>query len=95
MFEKAVFEHNLISLSKAYENINFETLAKFLKIDITKILNFTFKMILEKKIKAKIDEINQIIFFDPEQSNALFFDKQISNFCLNVLQLADYIKRKK
>jgi hypothetical protein len=51
-------------------------------------------MILENKIKAKIDEINKFIYFEPEPTNALIFDKQIHNFCLKVLQLADYIKRK-
>ncbi len=54
----------------------------------------TFKMILENKIKAKIDEINEFILFEPEQTNSLFFDKQINNLCANVLLLADYIKNK-
>ena len=37
IFERAIFEHNLISLSIVYENINFETLTKFLKFDIEKV----------------------------------------------------------
>jgi hypothetical protein len=51
-------------------------------------------MIFENRIKAKIDEINEFIYFEPEQTNALFFDSQINNFCMNVLQLAEYIKTK-
>jgi hypothetical protein len=51
-------------------------------------------MIFENKIKAKIDELNQFIFFGPEKSNALFFDKQINNYCQNILQLAEYINNK-
>jgi hypothetical protein len=36
-FERAIFEHNLISLSKVYENINFTTLEKFLEMNIDKV----------------------------------------------------------
>jgi hypothetical protein len=64
LFEKVIFEHNLYSLSRVYENVSFGTLEKFLNLDKDKILSLTFKMILEKKINARIDEINDIIFFE-------------------------------
>ena len=51
-------------------------------------------MILENKLNAKIDEINEYIYFEPGKTDALYFDKQINNFCTDVLQLAEYIKRK-
>lgn len=62
-------------------------------------------MILEEKVKAKIDEINGIVYFDTgnnyfkrilklEISNSLLFDKQILNFCLKALHLSDYVKQK-
>lgn len=38
LFEKAIFEHNLISLSKIYENISFKTLSGFLKFSEEKVL---------------------------------------------------------
>ena len=37
IFERALFEHNLFSLSRVYENISFDTLCKFLKGDIDKV----------------------------------------------------------
>jgi hypothetical protein len=43
VFERAIFEHNLISLSKVYENINFTTLERFLEMDIHKVNYFTKK----------------------------------------------------
>jgi hypothetical protein len=39
VFEKAIFEHNLFSLSKVYENINFSSLKKHLNMDIEKVQN--------------------------------------------------------
>ena len=51
-------------------------------------------MIIENRIKAKIDEINQFIYFEPEQINSLFFDTQINNFCMKVVELSEYIKSK-
>jgi hypothetical protein len=51
-------------------------------------------MIIENKIKAKIDEINKFIFFETEASNSMVFDKQIQNFCLKVLDITEYIRKK-
>lgn len=51
-------------------------------------------MIIDKKINAKIDEINKFIFFVPESTTSLSFDKQIHNFSLQVVQLSEYIKSK-
>jgi hypothetical protein len=37
IFERAMFEHNLFSISKVYENISFYSLEKFLKYDLDKV----------------------------------------------------------
>jgi len=92
--DKAIFEHNLISLSKIYDSISFYTLESFLMCDINKILNYTFKMIIDNKIRAHIDEINEFIVFEAEPSNSSMFDMQIQNFCLKVLQITEYMRKK-
>jgi len=69
LLEGIVFEHNLNSLSRIYENIGFDILTKFLKLSIDKILNYAFKMILQSKISAKIDEINEVIYFETTGNN--------------------------
>lgn len=91
-YEKAIFEHNLNSLSKIFCNISFNSLQNFMKIKIEVILEYTLKMIIEGKIKATIDEERNFILFEKEPSLSLNFDKQIQNFCLKALYLSDYIK---
>jgi len=91
-FEKALFEHNLYSLSKVFENISFKSAEKFFKMKIDDILNYTFKMIVEDKIKASIDEKKMFILLKKEKSINLNFDKQIQNFCLKTKNLVEYIK---
>ena len=91
-FTKCVFEHDLISLSKVFDNIKFDSAEKFLKMKIDDILNYTFKMNIEKSINAAIDEKKKIIYFGKEPENMLGFDKQIQNFCLKAKMLAEFIK---
>ena len=91
-FTKCVFEHDLISLSKVFDNIKFDSAEKFLKMKIDDILNYTFKMNIEKSINAAIDEKKKIIYFGKEPENMLGFDKQIQNFCLKAKTLAEFIK---
>ena len=38
VFEKAIFEHNLYSLSKVYENISFKSLKRYFNMDIEKVV---------------------------------------------------------
>ena len=38
LFEKAMFEHNIYSISRVYENIEFTTLTKFLKCTTEKVI---------------------------------------------------------
>jgi hypothetical protein len=56
-------------------------------------MSYTFKMIIEKRLSAKIDESDGFIYFEKHNDNLLTFDKQIQNFCSKVTQLADYIKK--
>lgn len=91
-FTKCVFEHDLISLSKVFDNLKFDSAEKFLKMKIDDILNYTFKMNIEKSINAAIDEKKKIIYFGKEPENMLGFDKQIQNFCLKAKMLAEFIK---
>ena len=92
-YEKAIFEHNLYSLSRVFDNISFNSAEKFLKMDINNILNYTLKMIVDGNIKGFIDEKNEyILFYKEENDISSDFDKQILNFCLKAKKLGEYIK---
>ena len=91
-YEKAIFEHNLYSLSRVFDNISFDSAEKFLKMKIDTILNYTLKNIVDGNIKGSIDEKNKFILFYHESDISSDFDKQILNFCLKAKKLGEYIK---
>ena len=91
-YEKAIFEHNLYSLSRVFDNISFDSGEKFLKMKIETILNDTLKNIVDGNIKGSIDEKNKFILFYHESDISSDFDKQILNFCLKAKKLGEYIK---
>ena len=88
---KALFEHNIYSLSRVFTNISFSSLEKFLKMKMDDIMRLTISMINEGSIKAKIDDNSRFLLFEQEQGVSTDFDEQIKNFCLKAKNLAEYI----
>ena len=88
---KALFEHNIYSLSRVFNNISFTSLEKFLKMKMDDIIRLCIAMINEGSIKAKIDDNSKFLLFEQEQGVSTDFDEQIKNFCLKTKNLAEYI----
>ena len=88
---KALFEHNIYSLSRVFNNISFNSLEKFLKMKMDDIIRLCIGMINEGSIKAKIDDNSKFLLFEQEQGVSTDFDEQIKNFCLKTKNLAEYI----
>ena len=88
---KALFEHNIYSLSRVFSNISLNTLEKFLKMKRDDIIRLCIEMINEGTIKAKIDDNSNFLIFEQEQGVSTDFDEQIKNFCLKTKNLAEYI----
>ncbi len=88
---KALFEHNIYSLSRVFTNISFTSLEKFLKMKIDDITRLCITMINEGTIKAKIDDNSKFLIFEQEQGVSTDFDEQIKNFCLKTKNLAEFI----
>ena len=88
---KALFEHNIYSLSRVFTNISFSSLEKFLKMKIDDIMRLCVVLINEGTIKAKIDDNSKFLIFEQEQGVSTDFDEQIKNFCLKTKNLSEYI----
>ena len=88
---KALFEHNIYSLSRVFNNISFTSLEKFLKMKMDDIIRLCIAMINEGNFKAKIDDNSKFLLFEQEQGVSTDFDEQIKNFCLKTKNLAEYI----
>ena len=88
---KALFDHNIFSLSRVFKNISFSSLEKFLKMKMDDIMTLCVKMINEGSIKAKIDQNSQFLLFEQEQGVSTEFDEQIKNFFLKTKNFVELI----
>lgn len=68
ILDRAVFEHNLLSASKLYNNITFVELGALLEIAPAKAERIASQMITEERMNGYIDQIDGIVHFE-----SLFF----------------------
>lgn len=64
ILDRAVFEHNLLSASKLYNNITFEELGALLEIPPKKAERIASQMITEGRMNGYIDQIDGIVHFE-------------------------------
>ncbi|KAI4183918.1 MAG: hypothetical protein L6R41_005096 [Letrouitia leprolyta] len=61
---KAVIEHNLLSVSKLYDNVGIDELANLLGLDADKAENYAARMLEQGRIAGSIDQIDRVIIFE-------------------------------
>eukprot|EP01100_Stratorugosa_tubuloviscum_P014722 TRINITY_DN801_c2_g1_i1.p1 TRINITY_DN801_c2_g1~~TRINITY_DN801_c2_g1_i1.p1 ORF type:complete len:384 (-),score=172.49 TRINITY_DN801_c2_g1_i1:89-1240(-) len=81
VLDRAVIEHNLLSASKIYECITFEELGKLLGISAERAEKTTAKMIFEERLKGRIDQLDNLIYFENEKNTIVQWDHQIASAC--------------
>ena len=69
VLDMAVIQHNLEACSKLYTNITFSSLAKLLQIPKEKAQKIVATMIIEGRLPAEIDEIEDLVIFGPMESD--------------------------
>ncbi|XP_065053636.1 COP9 signalosome complex subunit 4-like [Rhopilema esculentum] len=92
ILDRAVIEHNLIAVSKLYNNIKFEELGALLEIPSTKAERIASQMISEGRMSGSIDQIDGFLHFEAQQT-LLFWDKQIQGVCLQVNDVLEKIQQ--
>ena len=90
ILDRAVFEHNLLSASKLYNNITFEELGALLEIPAEKAEKIASKMISEERMNGYIDQIDGIVHFGTREILPLW-DKQIQSLCYQVNDIIEKI----
>lgn len=64
ILDRAVFEHNLLSASRLYNNITFAELGSLLEITPSKAERIASQMITEGRMNGYIDQIDGIVNFE-------------------------------
>ena len=83
ILDRAIIEHNLLSLSKLYRNIFFNELGALLEVDSVKAEKIASQMITEQRMNGFIDQIDSILHFETHQVLPEF-DRQIQSLCFQV-----------
>ncbi|KAL9600882.1 MAG: hypothetical protein Q9219_002924 [cf. Caloplaca sp. 3 TL-2023] len=60
---KAVTEHNLLSISKLYDNVGIDELASLLGLPIEKAESYAARMLGQGRIAGNIDQVDRVISF--------------------------------
>ena len=80
ILDRAVFEHNLLSASKLYNNITFDELGSLLEIPPKKAERIASQMITESRMNGCIDQIDGIVHFE---GNSTIFKPVLLNYLIN------------
>ncbi|XP_050077839.1 COP9 signalosome complex subunit 4 [Anopheles maculipalpis] len=90
ILDRAVFEHNLLSASKLYNNITFEELGALLEISPPKAERIASQMITEGRMNGYIDQIDGVVHFETREVLPQW-DKQIQGLCYQLNGLIEKI----
>lgn len=93
ILDRAVFEHNLLSASKLYNNITFEELGALLETPPAKAERIASQMISEARMNGYIDQINSIVHFESKcHSITNYLSIQLHS---NIIAITTNIQKKK
>lgn len=87
ILDRAVFEHNLLSASKLYNNITFEELGALLETPPAKAERIASHMISEGRMNGYIDQISSVVHFE---SKYFYFTFALNRINLHWVRVADY-----
>lgn len=93
ILDRALVEHNLLSASKLYANVDIGELGHLLGISAERAEGVASHMISENRLQASIDQVSGLIFFSSQAIVPEWTD-QIARLCGKVNHLVNEIKQK-
>lgn len=94
---RAVFDHNLLSVSRIYNNIGFTELSKILALDKIKVETYAAKMISQGRLKATIDQVDDLISFTSNHNDTvklIQWEARIEQLCSHLEDLVTDIGKR-
>lgn len=80
LVDRAIIEHNLLAVSKLYNNIRFKELGNLFDITASKAEKITSQMISEERMNGYIDQISSTVHFGTMESLPTW-DQQMQTLC--------------
>ena len=94
IMERGVVEHNMLAISGIYRSIYVDELAFILGVSNKKAEKIVATMILDGSLEGSIDQVENLVLFNTEESTNGAWDKSISSFCMELNRVTDYIQTK-
>jgi len=96
VLDRSVIEHNMLAVSKLYNNISFGQLGALLGIDAEKAERIASAMLVEKRLNGSIDQVDELIHFSRASGFVALhaFDTQIEHICRSVEGAASAVTKK-
>lgn len=94
IMERGVVEHNMLAVSGIYRSIYINELAHILGVNNKKAEKLVATMILNGSLKGSIDQVENLVLFDNDDSSNGAWDKAISSFCMELNNVTDAIQSK-
>ena len=94
IMERGVVEHNMLAISGIYQSIYIDELALILGVPKKKAENIVATMILDGSVEGSIDQVENLVFFNTDESCNRAWDKAISSFCKELNSVTDEIQAK-
>lgn len=101
VLDKAVVEHNLLAISKLYNNISFFELGGLLGLSGDKAESTTARMIEQGRLVGRMDQPDQTIYFEDKEASGEVgskksegvIGKELRKYDANVQGLAESVER--
>ncbi len=84
VYKKAIIEHNIVAISKIYDNITIKELSNLLSLDPLRAEKLVARMISEDRLHGTIDQIEGLLIFDVDKDVSYSIDNRIKNICSEI-----------
>jgi len=91
VLQKAIIEHNIVAVSRLYENISATALAKVLEVSDYQCEKLLQVMIGEKRLNASIDQVTRFVDFTSDHDAYTNWTSGINLFCTKLDKLVSKI----
>ena len=93
VLDKAVLEHNLLAVSRLYQNISTTALGQLLGVDADRAEAYAAGMIESNRLSGSIDQIDGVIHFNTKEGGSDSAAMNLRAWDANVQGLAEEVEK--
>lgn len=96
VLSRSIIDHNLLAVSRIYSNISIDQLGTLLGLEKSKAEDYAGKMILQGRLAATIDQVDEIVQFisQDDKSSLLRWENKVKLLCSDLETLVSDITRR-